>query len=134
MFLHIGRTTCSARLLQALNYEAGRFFEVYHSSRESFTFLKHFYVGEICAEDRHLVIPLPPPPGSSSEDDEGEDEDEDDDEDIKKRNAVAMSQAKAHVSAGSAVSVPASAEFLAALRECTAPFRQAYVPDVFKSF
>ena len=27
---------------QALNYEAGRFFEVYHSSRESFTFLKHF--------------------------------------------------------------------------------------------
>jgi hypothetical protein len=34
----------------------------------------------------------------------------------------------AHAAAGSAVSVPASAEFWAALRECTAPFRQAYVP------
>ena len=34
---------------QALNFEAGRFFEVYHSSRESFTFLKHFYIGEIAA-------------------------------------------------------------------------------------
>lgn len=121
-------------MLQALNYEAGRFFEVYHSSRESFTFLKHFYVGEICAEDRHLVIPLPPPPGPSSEEEEDDFEDDDDNEAQKERNAVAMSQAKAHVAAGSAVSVPASAEFLVALRECTAPFRQAYVPDVYASF
>ena len=116
--------------MQALNYEAGRFFEVYHSSRESFTFLKHFYVGEICAEDRHLVIPLPPPPGSSSDDEEDDAEDEAE----TARNANAMSQVKAHAAAGSAVSVPASTEFLAALRECTAPFRQAYVPDVYKSF
>ena len=51
-----------------------------------------------------------------------------DDDTEKRRNGVAMSQAKAHAAASSAVSVPASAEFLAALRECTAPFRQAYVP------
>ena len=57
-----------------------------------------------------------------------------DDDAEKQRNVVAMSQAKAHVAAGSAVSVPASAEFLAALRECTAPFRRAYVPDFYKSF
>jgi hypothetical protein len=63
-------TAWRARVPQALNYEAGRFFEVYHSSRESFTFLKHFYVGEIRAEDRCLVIPLPPPLASSSEDED----------------------------------------------------------------
>jgi hypothetical protein len=54
-----------------------------------------------------------------------------DDDTEKRRNGVAMSQAKAHAAASSAVSVPASAEFLAALRECTAPFRQAYVPVFF---
>jgi len=30
---------------QSLNQEAARHFELYHSSRESFLYLKHFYIG-----------------------------------------------------------------------------------------
>lgn len=37
---------------QALDLEAACFFELYHSSRESFMYLKHFYIGEVCEEDR----------------------------------------------------------------------------------
>ena len=104
---------------QALNYEAGRFFEVYHSSRESFTFLKHFYVGEIRPEDLNDV-PLPPPPGGNDSDSDGESEDEEED---KEGRGVAAE-----------TSVAASEEFLAALRECTAPFRLRRLPETFKSF
>ena len=104
---------------QALNYEAGRFFEVYHSSRESFTFLKHFYVGEIRPEDLNDV-PLPPPPGGNDSDSDGESEDE---EEGKEGRGVAAE-----------TSVAASEEFLAALRECTAPFRLRRLPETFKSF
>ena len=37
---------------QALNLDCSRFFEVYHSSRESFVYLQEFYVGEVVAKDR----------------------------------------------------------------------------------
>ena len=104
---------------QALNYEAGRFFEVYHSSRESFTFLKHFYVGEIRPEDLKDV-PLPPPPGGNDSDSDGDSEEE---EEGKEGRGVAAE-----------TSVAASEEFLAALRECTAPFRLRRLPETFKSF
>jgi hypothetical protein len=40
--------------------ECARFFEVYHSSRESFLYLKEFYLGEIVAQD----LPLVPPAGA----------------------------------------------------------------------
>lgn len=47
---------------QSLNLDCARFFELYHSSRESFIYLRHFYVGEICGEDRDAVpSPVPPP-------------------------------------------------------------------------
>lgn len=40
---------------QSLDAEAARHFELYHSSRESFLYLKHFYVGEVRSEDRPKV-------------------------------------------------------------------------------
>ena len=40
---------------QALNRDCTVFFELYHASRESFTYLREFYVGEVCADDRGLV-------------------------------------------------------------------------------
>ena len=40
---------------QSLDAEAARHFELYHSSRESFLYLKHFYVGEVRSEDRREV-------------------------------------------------------------------------------
>jgi hypothetical protein len=36
---------------QALNVDSSRFFEVYHASRESFLYLRDFYVGEVAEED-----------------------------------------------------------------------------------
>ena len=49
---------------QSMNVECARHFELYHSSRESFLYLKHFYVGEVRAEDRSSVPTLPGPPAS----------------------------------------------------------------------
>jgi cytochrome b involved in lipid metabolism len=49
---------------QSLNAEAARHFELYHSSRESFLYLKHFYVGEVFADDRASVPLVPGPPAS----------------------------------------------------------------------
>lgn len=40
---------------QALNLDCARFFEVYHVSRESFLYLKEFYIGELAPEDAELV-------------------------------------------------------------------------------
>ena len=40
---------------QALNKDCTVFFELYHASRESFTYLKEFYVGELHPEERQLV-------------------------------------------------------------------------------
>ena len=40
---------------QALNKDCTVFFELYHASRESFTYLREFYIGEIHAEERELV-------------------------------------------------------------------------------
>mmetsp|Transcript_45300 Transcript_45300/g.118919 ORF Transcript_45300/g.118919 Transcript_45300/m.118919 type:complete len:522 (+) Transcript_45300:3-1568(+) len=40
---------------QALNLDCTVFFELYHASRESFTYLKEFYIGELHADDRELV-------------------------------------------------------------------------------
>ena len=40
---------------QSLNKDASTHFELYHSSKESFLYLKHFYVGEICEEDRERI-------------------------------------------------------------------------------
>ena len=48
---------------QSLNAEAARHFELYHSSRESFLYLKHFYVGEVRAED---VEKMPLVPGRAN--------------------------------------------------------------------
>ena len=39
-----------------------RFFELYHASRESFVYLRQFYMGEVLPEDRALVpAPAEPP-------------------------------------------------------------------------
>ena len=43
---------------QSVNVDATRHFELYHSSKESFLYLRAFYVGEIVAED---VGVIPPP-------------------------------------------------------------------------
>ena len=43
---------------QSVNVDATRHFELYHSSKESFLYLRAFYVGEIVAED---VDAIPPP-------------------------------------------------------------------------
>lgn len=43
---------------QSVNVDATRHFELYHSSKESFLYLRAFYVGEIVAED---VGSIPPP-------------------------------------------------------------------------
>lgn len=40
---------------QGLNVDASRMFEVYHASRESFLYLKEFYIGEVAPEDRAEV-------------------------------------------------------------------------------
>ena len=49
---------------QSLNKDASTHFELYHSSKESFLYLKHFYVGEVCEEDREK-IPKSDAPASS---------------------------------------------------------------------
>lgn len=43
---------------QALNVDSTVFFEIYHASRQSFLYLKEFYIGELAMEDREK-IPLP---------------------------------------------------------------------------
>jgi hypothetical protein len=50
---------------QALNMEAARFYELYHASRESFLYVKTFYIGEVSPQDRALVPQ--PQPGPSPE-------------------------------------------------------------------
>ena len=40
---------------QACNRDCTVFFELYHASRESFTYLREFYIGELHAEERDLV-------------------------------------------------------------------------------
>jgi len=40
---------------QSLNKDASTHFELYHSSKESFLYLKYFYVGEVCEEDREKI-------------------------------------------------------------------------------
>eukprot|EP00899_Mesostigma_viride_P028493 jgi/Mesvir1/8829/Mv02730-RA.1 len=59
---HPGGSTIIPR--QALNIDCARFFELYHSSRESFMYLKEFYLGEIRAEDRPTVPMQAQPPSS----------------------------------------------------------------------
>ena len=48
---------------QALNMDSTVFFEIYHASRQSFLYVKEFYVGELRAEDRARV---PRPGGDAS--------------------------------------------------------------------
>jgi len=48
---------------QSLNIDAARHFEMYHSSKESFLYLKEFYVGEVRVEDK-IRMPVPDPPAS----------------------------------------------------------------------
>lgn len=43
---------------QALNVDSTVFFEIYHASKQSFLYLKEFYIGELAEEDRPLV-PFP---------------------------------------------------------------------------
>jgi len=40
---------------QALNVDCTVFFEIYHASKQSFLYLKEFYIGELALEDRPLV-------------------------------------------------------------------------------
>ena len=40
---------------QARGVDSTVWFELYHASRESFTYIKEFYIGEIALEDRGLV-------------------------------------------------------------------------------
>jgi len=40
---------------QALDVDCTVFFEIYHASRQSFLYLKEFYIGELALEDRPLV-------------------------------------------------------------------------------
>ena len=40
---------------QALNVDSTVFFELYHASRESFSYLREFYIGEVWPDDRVLV-------------------------------------------------------------------------------
>ncbi len=40
---------------QALNKDCTVFFELYHASRESFTYLREFYIGELWPDERALV-------------------------------------------------------------------------------
>ena len=48
---------------QALNLDCSRFFEVYHASRESFLYLKEFYIGEVSALDvGDVPVPERPSP------------------------------------------------------------------------
>jgi hypothetical protein len=47
---------------QALNMDCTVFFEIYHASRQSFLYLKEFYIGELAEEDLPLV---PRPPGNA---------------------------------------------------------------------
>ena len=42
---------------QSVNVDATRHFELYHSSKESFLYLRAFYVGEIVAEDADAIPP-----------------------------------------------------------------------------
>ena len=42
---------------QALNKDSTKFFELYHSSRKSFQYLKEFYIGELHPSDLHRVPP-----------------------------------------------------------------------------
>ena len=38
-----------------MNKDSCVFFELYHASRESFTYLREFYIGEIYADEREKV-------------------------------------------------------------------------------
>lgn len=44
---------------QALGVDCTSFFEIYHASRQSFLYLKEFYIGELAQDDLERV-PLPP--------------------------------------------------------------------------
>jgi len=50
---HPGGATIIPR--QALNKDCAVFFELYHASRESFQYLREFYIGEVWPEDRSLI-------------------------------------------------------------------------------
>jgi cytochrome b involved in lipid metabolism len=43
---------------QALNIDSTVFFEIYHASKQSFLYLKEFYIGELYEEDK-LLLPIP---------------------------------------------------------------------------
>jgi len=47
--------------LQALDMDCSRFFEVYHSSRESFLYLQEFYIGDLLPRDA-AKVPRPDEP------------------------------------------------------------------------
>lgn len=49
--------------LQALDLDCSRFFEVYHSSRESFLYLQEFYIGDLLPQDA-TQVPCPEQPSS----------------------------------------------------------------------
>ena len=47
--------------MQALDLDCSRFFEVYHSSRESFLYLQEFYIGDLLPQDA-AQVPCPEQP------------------------------------------------------------------------
>lgn len=47
--------------MQALDLDCSRFFEVYHSSRESFLYLQEFYIGDLLPQEA-VQVPQPEQP------------------------------------------------------------------------
>jgi len=54
---------------QALNVDSTIFFEIYHASRQSFLYLKEFYIGELAEEDSpNVPLPANCPAGAKASD------------------------------------------------------------------
>jgi hypothetical protein len=54
---YLSRTATVTPSHTALNVDSTVFFEIYHASKQSFLYLKEFYIGELAVEDRILVPP-----------------------------------------------------------------------------
>jgi cytochrome b involved in lipid metabolism len=50
---------------QSLNIDSTLFFEIYHASRQSFLYLKEFYIGELFVDDLPRLLPLPESPSAA---------------------------------------------------------------------
>jgi hypothetical protein len=53
--LHVSTPPFILLSFLALNVDSTVFFEIYHASKQSFLYLKEFYIGELAEEDAMLV-------------------------------------------------------------------------------